>query len=246
VDTSGVIRTVAGAGGSHGYSGDGGPATSAQLDKPEAVAVISMGEGSAVNLYIADTNNACIRKVDAAGKIATVAGIGRSSGYSGDGGPATMAELDKPRGVFVDLLNNFYIADSENHGIRKVESASGVISTIAGVGIAGYTGDGGPAVSATLRKPYDVYVDSAGNLFIADKDNHAVRIVSNRDGNIRTLAGTGTGGFNGNHQPAALADLDHPTAVAMCSLRGGGKIYISDKDNNRIRKLCFKTVDELY
>jgi sugar lactone lactonase YvrE len=246
VDKSGVIRTVAGIGGIHGYSGDGGLATSARLDKPEAIAVISMAEGNAVNLYIADTNNACIRKVDAAGKITTVAGIGRSPGYSGDGGPATNAKLDKPRGVFADPSNNIYIADSENHRIRKVENSSGVISTIAGIGIAGYSGDGESAVSATLDKPYGVFVDSAGNLFIADKDNHAVRIVSNHDGNIRTLAGTGSPGFNGNCQPAVLANLDHPTATAMCSVRGGGKIYISDKDNNRIRKLRFGNVGELY
>ncbi len=163
VDPSGTITTVAGNGNS-GYSGDGGPGTDASLADPSGVHVDGSG-----NLYIADTNNQRIRKVDPSGTITTVAGDG-NSGFSGDGGPATDARLNFPSAVYVDGSGNLYIADRENHRIRKVD-ALGTITTVAGNGGFGSSGDGGAATAASLAFPSGVYVDGSGNLFIADRHN---------------------------------------------------------------------------
>ena len=196
VSATGIITTVAG-NGSAGYSGDGGPATSAQLDGPEGVAVDGSG-----NLYIADTCNNRIRKVSATGIITTVAGNG-SAGYSGDGGPATSAQLSLPAGVAVDGSGNLYIADSGNNRIRKV-SATGIITTVAGNGSPGYSGDGGPATSAQLNQPAGVAVDASGNLYIADSSNNRIRKVS-ATGIITTVAGNGFDGYSGDGGPATSA-----------------------------------------
>jgi sugar lactone lactonase YvrE len=168
VDTAGTITTVAGTG-SAGFSGDGGPATRAQLSYPSGVAVDAAG-----NLFIAERDNARIRKVDPAGTITTVAG-GGSDGL-GDGGPAVSAQLSDPSGVAVDAPGNLFIADAWNQRIRKVDTA-GTITTVAGTGSAGFSGDGGPAISAQLYYPYGVAVDAAGNLFIADTWNQRIRMV---------------------------------------------------------------------
>ena len=151
--------------------GDNGPGNEARLDFPSGVAVDGAG-----NLYIADSENHRIRKVDATGTITTVAGSGEP-GYSGDGGPATEAQLTWPSGVAVDGAGNLYIADSENHRIRKVD-ATGTITTVAGSGEPGYSGDGGPATEAQLTWPSGVAVDGAGNLYIADRGNHRIRILT--------------------------------------------------------------------
>ncbi|MGH2768211.1 MAG: hypothetical protein ACRDIF_04545, partial [Actinomycetota bacterium] len=169
VDSSGIITTVAGTG-SAGYSGDGGPATKARLYWPHDVAVDASG-----NLYIADSANQVIRKVDPSGIITTVAGTG-SAGYSGDGGPATGAKLNEPRGGAVDAAGNIYISDRRNHRIRKVDS-SGIITTVAGTGSAGYGGDGGPATAAKLDGARGVGLDGSGNIYIADTGNHRIRRV---------------------------------------------------------------------
>ena len=172
VDAEGVISTVAGSGrsgfGMGGYSGDGGVAVAARLNTPIGVAVDGSG-----NLYIADSNNYRIRKVDAAGVISSVAGTGRAD-FSGDGGPATEAYLRGPTGVALDRAGNLYIADWGNHRIRKVDSA-GVISTVAGDGTRGAGGDGGPASAAQLNDPTGVALDRAGNLYIADWGNQRIR-----------------------------------------------------------------------
>ena len=244
VDTSGIITTVAGIGRSNGYSGDGGDATLAKLDKPRGVFVKPVGESSNVDIFIADSNNECIRRINPSGNIRTVAGIGKSGGYSGDGGAATEAKLRKPRGIFIDTSGSMYIADRDNHCIRKVEG--GIIDTIAGTGSSGSSGDGGLATNAKLNHPTRVFVDTSGNLFIADMDNHRIRVVSHYDQVINAIAGTGSDGFNGNDQPAILAKLHKPFSVAMASTRGGRKIFISDKDNDRIRVLKYKIVRELY
>jgi len=215
-------------------SGDDGPATSAGLKKTRGVHVDSSG-----NIYIADTGNCLIRKVytsgSKAGKIFTVAGKTGQCGYDGDDKPATSASLNKPKGVFADGAGNVYIADTDNHRIRKVDVV-GKITTVAGTGQDGYSGDGGPATHARIKKPNSVFLDSAGNLFIAS-ENHLIRVVSRHDQKIRTLAGTGAPGYNGGDRPAVEAQLHSPFGVALHTVRGGRKIYISDRDNHRIRVL---------
>ena len=169
VDAAGVISTVAGDG-TLGYGGDGGTATAAQLQDPNGVALDGAG-----NLYIADANNNRVRKVNSAGVITTVAGTG-AAGYGGDGGPATAAQLNFPRDVDVDREGNLYIADPNNYRVRKVDTA-GVITTVAGTGTQGFSGDGGAATAARLNRPTGVALDGAGNLYIADENNHRIRKV---------------------------------------------------------------------
>ncbi|GAA1879896.1 RICIN domain-containing protein [Streptantibioticus ferralitis] len=223
ITTDGKISTVAGTGAS-GFSGDNGPAVSAQLNGPREVAVDSTG-----TLYIADAENHRVRKVTD-GKISTVAGTG-TEGFSGDDGLATAAELNYPYGIAVDSTGTLYIADTENHRVRKV-TADGKISTVAGTVSAGPKGDGGPAISAQLKYPNAVAVDSAGTLYIADAENHRVRKVT--DGKISTVAGTGAEGFGGDDGPAVSAQLDFPLGVVVDS---AGTLYVSDHNNHRVRKI---------
>ena len=234
VDASGTITTVAGTGNRHstgGFGGDGGPAVQAQLNSPRGVAVDGAG-----NLYFSDSWNERIRKVDASGTITTVAGTG-AIGLSGDGGRAVQARLHRPRGVALDGSGNLYIADSLNHRIRKVDT-SGTITTVAGTGAIGLSGDGGPAVQARLRFPIGVAVDGSGNLYIADAYNHRIRKVDT-SGTITTVAGAGAvgrtmGGFGGDGGPAVQARLNRPFGVAV---DGSGNLYIADAENDRIRKV---------
>jgi len=220
--SGGVITTVAG-NGTLGFSGDNGPATSAQLGYPGGVAVDSAGD-----LYIADSYNFRVRKVSN-GVITTVAGNG-TLGFSGDNGPATSASLSRPSGIAVDSAGNLYIAEFNGSRIRKV--ANGVITTVAGSGTPGFSGDNGPAISAQLNGPEGVAVDSAGNLYIADFGNNRIRKVAN--GVIATVAGNGTPGFSGDNGPATSAQLAYPEGVASDS---AGNLYIADTSNHRIRVL---------
>jgi len=215
--SNGVISTVAG-NGTNGFSGDGGPATSACLTYPSAVAVDSGG-----NLYISD-NSLQVRMVSN-GVISTVAGNG-TSGFSGDGGPATDAEMASVPALAVDSAGNLYIADAGNARVRKV--SNGVITTVAGNGAQGFSGDNGAATSAEVWGE-GVAVDFAGNLYIADEGR--IRKVSR--GVITTVAGNGTS-FNGDHRPATAAQLGSPSAVAVDSV---GNPYIADTSNNRVRKV---------
>jgi sugar lactone lactonase YvrE len=221
----GIIRTVAGDG-LAGFSGDGGPATSAKLDDPVAVAVDASGD-----LFIADYGNARIREVPSDGTIHTVAGTG-VSGFSGDGGPATSAELGSPVDVAVDAAGDLFIADIGNQRIREV-TPDGIIHTVAGDGLAGYSGDGGPATSAELNVPYGVAVDASGDLFIADDFNNRVREVT-PDGIIHTIAGLGPAGFSGDGGPATSAMLSGPVDLAVDA---SGDVFISDYSNNRVREV---------
>ena len=226
--TTGTITTVAG-NGTAGYSGDGGLATSAQLNGPEVVALDSAG-----NLYIAEYSNNRIRRVAATtGIITTVAGNGTQN-YSGDGGAATSAALWTPTGVAVDSANNLYIADFGNHRIRKVAAATGIITTVAGNGTEGFSGDGGQATSAELGDPTQVVLDSVGNLIIADPGNNRVRKVTVATGIITTIAGNGTGGYSGDGGPATSAALHNPEYLTLDS---ADNLYIGDYLNNRVRKV---------
>ena len=172
VDATGVITTVAG-NGTLWFSGDGGAATSASLFYPSGVALDGSG-----NLFISDGGNQRVRRVDAAtGVITTVAGNGTSDDFSGDGGPATSVRLFSPEGVAADGSGNLFIADHDNQAVRRVDAATGIITTVAGTGTPGFTGDGGDATSASLSLPSGVAVDGSGNLFIADSSNSRVRLV---------------------------------------------------------------------
>jgi sugar lactone lactonase YvrE len=226
VTPNGVISTVAG-NGMRGFTGDGLMAISARLNGPNGVAVDAAG-----NLFIADTFNYLIRKVTPGGIISTVAGRG-GNGFSGDGGSATSALLNYPTGVGVDAAGNLFIADSGNNRIRKVTPA-GIISTVAGNGSYGYGGDGGLAISASLRGPSELTVDAGGNLFIADTGNNRIRKVT-ASGIITTVAGSATGGFGGDGGAATAALLSSPGGVAVDS---SGILFIADTGNQRIRKVA--------
>jgi sugar lactone lactonase YvrE len=223
VSTNGMITTIAGTPGKFGYQGDGGPAVSAQLLLP-----ISVTRDGAGNLYVID-NYHRVRKVSSAGIISTYAGDGETT-YSGDGGPAALAQFDNPNSAQVDPAGNVYVADSANCRIRKV-SATGAISTVAGNGTCGYSGDGGPATAAELNYPSDVALDSQGNLYIADTDNFVVRRIS-AGGTISTFAGNGTYGYSGDGGPAAGAQFAAIYALALDSI---GDVYISDPSNSAVR-----------
>ncbi|MFP5236427.1 MAG: Ig-like domain repeat protein [Acidobacteriota bacterium] len=205
-------------------------ATTVPLAQPGGLAFDSAG-----NLYIADTDHEIIRKVNLAGIITTVAGNG-AQGFSGDGGAATSATLDSPVGVAVDASNNIYIADTHNQRIRMVAASSGIIGTIAGTGVAGFSGDGSAATAAELDLPTAIAVDSKGNVFIADTNNNRIREISG--GKISTVAGDGSQTFSGDGGPATAAGLDSPDGVAVDS---AFNLYIGDTHNQRVRMVAAAT-----
>lgn len=230
--SSGAIHTVAGDG-TVGYTGNGGPATSAALDGPNGVAVDAAGD-----LFIADTGNQVVREVYAAtGVIATVAGDG-TAGYSGDGGPATAAELSYPDAVAVDSAGDLFICDEHNNVIREVVAATGDIKTVAGDGTAGYSGDGGLATAAELNTPTGVALDSSGDLYIADHGNNVVREVNASTGDIATVAGDGTAGFSGDQGSATSAGLSGPSGLFV---DGSRNLFIVDEGNDRVREVRAST-----
>ncbi len=223
IDDKGRMTLVAGTG-SAGYSGDTGPAVKATLRIPAGLAVDDKG-----NVYIADRENHVVRRVDEKGIITTIAGTG-TAGFSGDGGPATQAQLNLPSGIALDNKGNIFIADRSNNRVRKID-ANGVISTYAGNGDTGYSGDAGPAVKARVDRPFGVATDDKGNLFIADRGNNRIRKV-NPEGIITTVGGDGGFFFIGDNGPAYRASIAGPTGVAVDKK---GNIYIADRNNNRIR-----------
>ncbi|MDD0838196.1 SMP-30/gluconolactonase/LRE family protein [Curvibacter sp. HBC61] len=224
INTSGVISTFAGTGATT-FAGDGNAATAANFSGPQGVAVDGAG-----NVFIADTGNHRVRQVSVGGTVTTVAGIGQS-GYLGDDVAATTTSLSSPRGVVLDGTGAFYIVDASNQRIRKVSTA-GIITTVAGTGTAGFTGDGGAATSASLRAPAGLALDGSGNLYISDSSNHRIRKVS--AGVITTLAGTGTFGFGGDGGAPASAQINSPQGVAVDST---GTVYVADTNNVRVRKI---------
>lgn len=225
VRASNVVNIFAGTGVCGAAAGDGGPATSAQMNQTYGIAGDTAG-----NVYIADTLNHVIRKVDPAGTITTFAGQPGLPGFSGDGGAPASAKLRNPYGVYVDAQNNVYISDTNNHAIRKV--AGGVITTVAGIGgSAGSVGDGTPAVTSKLNAPNGVSKDAAGNLYIADTNNCRIRAVNPTTGIINTVAGTGSCGFTGDG-PATQEGINRPNAVLADA---NGNLFIVDTNNERVR-----------
>lgn len=248
VSSTGIIQTVVGTPGSAGFSGDGGTPTSAQLRSPGAVLLDAAG-----NIYIADTGNSAVRVVNTGAAavtiagitippatIATVAGNGTActdtSSGCGDGGTAASAQLNFPSGISLDASANIYIADSFSNAIREVNAATGLIQTVAGtLGQRGYSGDNGPATSASLDTPSGLFVDSFSNIFIADSDNSVIReVVAVNSNSIQTVAGNGTAGYLGDGGSSSSAELNSPLGVAGSI---AGSVFIADSENSRIRQL---------
>lgn len=220
-----IITTVAGTG-NFGYNGDGIPATSANMSGPTGVAVDKHG-----SFFICNSLDCRIRKVSQDGIITTVVGTG-TFGFSGDGGPATLAAIHQPEGLHIDRFGNLYFCDNSNNRVRKVDT-NGIITTVAGDGDPSFGGDGGPATSAKLWGPMSVYVDEGGNIYIADAGNKRIRKVD-ADGTITTIAGTGVSGYNGDGISANSAMIGFPRGVSKGK---NGNIYIGDISNRRIRMI---------
>jgi sugar lactone lactonase YvrE len=225
--------TVAGTG-AQGFTGDGGPATHAQLSSPAAIAFDSVG-----SLYIADVGNNRIRRVGRDGIITTVVGTGRR-GYGGDGGPATLARLNAPAGVAVGLGDSVYVADTGNNRVRMI-SPDGTITTVAGTGETGYAGDGGVASQAVLNSPQGLAVDGEGNVYVTDSNNDRVRKID-LEGVITTIAGDGAQGYSGDPGPATDAGLNFVTgplsgAGQALALNLEGDLFVADGGNNSVREV---------
>jgi uncharacterized protein (TIGR03437 family) len=230
IAVNGIVTTVAGTGVA-GFSGDGGPATAAMLSGPQAVLIDASG-----NLIIADTQNRRIRLVNPAGIITTMAGTG-VQGFSGDGGPALQAMVWQAVDLAMDTRGSIYYADSSAQRVRKI-ATTGIITTVAGNGTAGYGGDNSLATLAMLNFPVSIALDSSNNLYIADANNFAIRMV-NEIGNITTVAGNGSEGFLGDGGPAISAMLNYPSGVRAGS---PGTFYIADSSNNRVRVVSNGTI----
>jgi trimeric autotransporter adhesin len=228
----GTVARIAGTG-SSGFSGDGGPAKDAKLNRPAEIRFDRQG-----NLYIADVFNHRVRRVTPNGLINTVAGTGES-GFTDDGSLAVESHLDTPWGIGIDLEDRLLIGDAENHRIRRVEH-DGTLITVAGNGIAGYSGDGGPALSASFDAPQALFVDDEGRLFIGDEHNHAVRVVD-LDGNVSTLMGTGERGFAPAGSQAGESPLNDPENLVVLE---DGSVVIAEGRNGRIIRVTPEGVVE--
>jgi sugar lactone lactonase YvrE len=227
---TGVITTVAG-NGTKVYSGDGGPATAAGLVEPNGVALAHDGQW----LLIADVAGHRIRRVDlASGQISTFAGTGMGR-HDGDGGPAADAAIWGARAVDVAPDGSVYILEREGNRLRIVSHDTAIIATIAGTAAMGYSGDGGPAHAARFNGPKELAVDSMSNIWVVDTENHAIRCIDAATKQIRTVAGTGRPGFDGDLGPATKARLDRPHGVAIAP---DGSVWIADTNNHRIRRVA--------
>jgi len=225
IDIEGIITTVVGTG-SNGYSGDGGPAISAQLAAPRGVAVAADG-----CLYVSDTENHCVRRIGPDGCIDTIAGTG-TPGSGGDGGRAADAQLSWPSAIAVGRDGSVYVADSGNHRVRRI-GPDGRVTAVVGTDESGCSGDGGPAADARLSGPRGLAVSPDGNLYVGDTGNHRVRKVS-LDGMICTVAGTGDEGREGDGGPATGARLSAPRGLAVGP---DGELVIADCGNSLIRQV---------
>ena len=226
IDPSGNIHTIAGT--TYGYSGDGGPASAAQLKNATCIVYDAHN-----NLYIADYGGARLRKIDTSGIITTVTGNG-TGGFSGDGGPATAAVINLPAAIVFDAIGNLYFCDQNNDRIRKIDTF-GTITTFAGTGTFGFAGDGGPATAAHFTYPSDMKIDNYGNMWIVDAYNNAVRKIDTA-GIITTVAGTSSSGYTGDGGAATAATLHQPWGL---DLDDCGNLYIADAENNVIRKVIY-------
>ena len=226
VSPAGVRTLIAGTG-TLGYSGDGGPASSAQLNYPSGLAMDGAG-----NLYVADFYNHRVRKISAAGIITTVAGSGRFLDAAGNGGPAVEATVGYPYGLALDRSGGLLITSGGCACVRRV-GLDGIITTVAGNGTSGFSGDGGPAVAAQFNNPRGVATDSGGNIYVADEQNHRLRRISS-NGVISTMAGTGVQGSLGDGGPAVNAQLNRPTGLTVDS---AGNVFVSEGLNPQIRKI---------
>ena len=224
------IVTVAG-NGRAGYSGDGGPAVQAQLNQP--FGVVRGPDGA---LYICDTGNHVIRRVAADGTIATVAGNGEA-GYSGDGGPALEASLNEPYEIRFDRRGNMLFVERVNHVVRRVDGQTGLISTLAGRGEEGFSGDGGPAVEAKLSQPHSIQLGPSGDLFICDIGNHRVRSVGKEDGRILTFAGTGGQGKTPDRAAIEGTPLNGPRAL---DFDAEGNLWLALREGNAVYRIDMK------
>ncbi len=225
---AGTISTFAG-NGTKGFSGDGGPASAAQLSDPNGIA-----RGPDGALYICDTTNHRIRKVTSDGRITTVAGSG-VKGFAGDGGPALKAQLNEPYEVRFDPAGNVCWVERLSHSIRKLDIKTGRISTLAGTGVAGYSGDGGAAISAQLNEPHSLAFDRAGHLYIADVKNHRVRKVDAKTGLITTILG------NGKREPtpdgAALSAETPVSGPRALDADRAGNLWLALREGNAVYQL---------
>lgn len=229
---TGMITTVAGTG-EEGFSGDGGPATQASLNRPYGITIDAKG-----NLYIADSNNHRIRRVDGGtGIITAVAGTGEK-GFSGDKGPATQAALNGPHVVELDRAGNLIIGDSSNQRIRRVDAETGIIQTIAGTGERGTSGDGGPATEAMFSYFGDIYADSSRHMILTDMLGRRIRQINTRTGIIHAHAGTGEEGFDGDGTAARQAKFTELFGIAM---DGERNLYVADAQNHRVRRIDWHT-----
>jgi sugar lactone lactonase YvrE len=221
------ISTIVGTG-NQGYTGDGDQGTEATIWNPFGIATDASG-----NIYFADSQNNVIRKVTlSTGVITTVAGLGPAhAGFSGDNGPATEAKLHTPAGVAIGTDGSMYISDSGNERIRKV-APDGTITTIAGTGEQGYSGDGGAATLARFRFLKGIAVDADGNVYICDAGNNVIRKITAADGKVQTIAGNGVYSFSGDGGPATEAGLANPWGVGVDNI---GNVYIADTDNAAVR-----------
>ncbi len=235
---TGKIRSIAGTG-ERGYAGDGGPAATALLSEPFMCA-FDYPQG---NLYVVDAMNHCVRRVDhETGIITTVAGTGKE-GYSGDGGPATMATFNQPYSLQVDTNSDIYIVDRLNAAIRKVDGRTGIVTTVAGTGVPGYSGDGGLGTEAQLREPNDCFLDGSGGLLIADVQDQRIRRLDLSSGTIITVAGNGEKSRAGDGGPAEQASI--MGARAVC-LDRRGNMYICEREGNGVRKVDTQGVISTY
>ncbi len=231
VSPDGRITTIAGTG-EPGWSGDGGPATAAKLHEPYEVRFDRAG-----NVFWVERLSHCVRKLDVkTGLIGTIAGNG-TAGFSGDGGPATQAQLNEPHSIGFDLAGNLYICDVKNHRLRKVDMTTGVISTFAGTGERKATPDGAPFATAPLSGPRALDFDQSGNLWLALREGNMILKLDLNKGTVHRIAGTGAKGFTGDGGPAKAATMNGPKGIAVAP---NGNVYLADTENQTIRMIDVK------